>query len=112
MKRTPELFDRIEKYLDGQLSDQERAALETEMEANQWLFDEVQKHRLLHKILSDQDTIEFANKVKKVRDAMKQETLASSTDKKNFFLIIKIIVVLFISIGLISLLWYLSTFIF
>ena len=107
MKRTQELFERIEKYLDDQFSDQERTAFENEMKADQDLYEEVQKHRLLHKILSDQDTIAFADKVKKVRDAMKQETLASSADRRNFFIIIKIGAIIFILIGFIALLWYL-----
>ena len=107
MKRTQELFERIEKYLDDQFSDQEKMAFENEMKADQDLYEEVQKHRLLHKIVSDQDTIAFADKVKKVRDAMKQDTLASSADRRKFFIIIKIGAIIFILIGLIALLWYL-----
>ena len=107
MERTQELFERIEKYLDNQFSDQERIAFESEMKADKDLFEEVQKHRLLHKILSDHDTIDFADKVKKIRDDMKKETLASSADRKNFFTIIKTVTIIFILIGLMALLWYL-----
>lgn len=73
MKCTPELFERIESYLEGKFSDQEQHNFEAEMKVNPDLFDEVQKHKLLHKILSDQDTMAFLEKVKKVREVMKQE---------------------------------------
>ncbi len=66
MERTEELFDRIERYLNNTLSEEERNMLELQMQTDEALAIEVAKHRELHEILGDKQTLDFRNKINKI----------------------------------------------
>ncbi|MEW7277743.1 hypothetical protein ABW636_04025 [Aquimarina sp. 2201CG1-2-11] len=66
MERTPELFEKIEDYLQGSLPQEELVTFEQEMEKNDALKEEVAMHRALHTTLQDADTIAFKNKLKNI----------------------------------------------
>ncbi len=102
MKRTPELFEKIEGYLTKTLPKEELIAFEKEIAGNQELKQEIEKHRSLHQIVSDQDTLEFKEKLKQIGDQVKKEETSTSFFS-SFWKIAASIVVLF---GVGTLLWY------
>ncbi len=102
MERTPELFEKIELYLTNALSSDEVTAFEKEIEEDQSLKLEVEKHRSLHQTLSDQDALDFKEKLKEISAKVKKEE-ASSTFFSSFWKIAASIVVL---LGLTTLFWY------
>ncbi|KZS41002.1 hypothetical protein AWE51_23915 [Aquimarina aggregata] len=79
MKRTPQIFDKIESYIAGSLSKEELIAFEKEISLNPELSQEVEKHKSLHAALSDPDTIAFKKKLIKISAAIKEEETASSS---------------------------------
>jgi len=73
MQRTQELFERIEDYLSESLPPEEKEAFEKEMSMHPEFKAEVEKHRELHRILSDKEAIAFRQKLQKVIDEVKNE---------------------------------------
>ncbi|WP_106790685.1 hypothetical protein [Aquimarina sp. Aq78] len=73
MERTPEIFEKIEGYLAHTLPKEEAIAFEKELIANPELQEEVEKHRVLHKTLSDKDTLDFKEKLMQISATIKEE---------------------------------------
>ncbi|MBQ4801817.1 hypothetical protein J8L88_03055 [Aquimarina sp. MMG015] len=103
MERTQELFEKIERYLDKTLSEQEAIAFETEMATNPELKHEVEKHEELHKVLSDTDVLDFKKKLQKIGEEVKNEKLEDT--KTSFFPYLKIAASIVVIIGAGTLLW-------
>ena len=76
MERTPELFDMIEAYLNDTLSVEQKEAFEQQMQADKALAKEVAQHREMQSALSDKKTLDFREKIQKIRTEM----LASEED--------------------------------
>jgi len=103
MERTQELFEKIESYLAGDLSDPEVAAFENDMEVNPALKLEVEKQRELHRVLSDPDTIKFRQKLKRIAAEVKEEeAIAAKRVPVAYWKIAASIIILF---GVGTLLW-------
>lgn len=66
MKRTPELFEKIEGYLNNTLSQSQKESFEKEILDNSELRKEVEKHRELHFQLSDFDVLDFRKKLQEI----------------------------------------------
>jgi len=103
MERTQELFEKIESYLAGDLSDSEVTAFENDMEVNPALKLEVEKQRELHRVLSDPDTIRFRQKLQKIAAEVKEEEALST--KRTPFSYWKIAASIIILFGVGTLLW-------
>ncbi|MDY8138477.1 hypothetical protein [Aquimarina sp. 2201CG5-10] len=104
MKRTQEIFEKIEGYLAKTLSQEERAAFEKELSINPELENEVEKHRILHQTLSDQDTLDFKEKLIKISKEIKEEEQIKSTNK-SFFSYWKIAASIIVLLGIGAILW-------
>jgi len=104
MKRTPELFEKIEGYLFGTLSKEELLTFEKEMAIDSELIHEVEKQRELHRVLSDTDTLNFKEKLQKISAEVKQEQSVnnSTTTQFSYWKIAATIIVL---LGIGTLLW-------
>ncbi len=103
MKRTPEIFEKIEAYLNKRLSQEDLTAFEKEMQANPELQAEVAKHQSLHEVLRDKDTLEFKEKLINIHQEIKNEK--NSSTKSGLSNYIKIAATLVVLIGLGTLLW-------
>ncbi|WP_378179288.1 tol-pal system YbgF family protein [Aquimarina sp. SS2-1] len=103
MERTQELFEKIEGYLTERLSEKELTAFENEMPSDPELTLEVEKHRKLHEILSDSDTLHFKEKLQKINNEVRQEE--SSSRSSSYFSYFKIAAFFVVLIGLGTLLW-------
>ncbi len=102
MDRTPEIFEKIEGYLNNTLPKEELVAFEKEISNTPALKQEIEKHKSLHATLSDQDTLEFKEKLVKISTEIKKEETSSSFFSP-FWKIAASIVVIF-SVG--TLFWY------
>ncbi|QKX06989.1 hypothetical protein HN014_19400 [Aquimarina sp. TRL1] len=107
MERTQELFERIEAYLEHDMSDQEKIQFEHEMTNDQALQIEVEKHRYLHTVLKDRDTIDYTRKIKKIISESEESHADTNkktlfSEKKWFFLKIAASVLLVIGLGVAS----------
>ncbi|WP_025663424.1 hypothetical protein [Aquimarina megaterium] len=104
MERTPEIFDKIEGYLAHTLPEEEIIAFEKELATNPELQQEVEKHRVLHKTLSDQDTLDFKEKLMQISTTIKEEqnNLSAPTSAPYW----KIAASIAILLGVGMLLWY------
>ncbi|WP_025743416.1 tetratricopeptide repeat protein [Aquimarina pacifica] len=109
MKRTPEIFDKIEGYLNNTLSENEYADFEKEITANPELAQEVEKHRALHTILGDTDTLAFKEKLVKISTRIKEEEVSNNTPSNRFANYWKIAASIAIILGLGTFFWYTST---
>ena len=105
MKRTPEIFEKIEAYLAHTLSQEDTIAFEQEIAANIELQEEVEKHRIMHTTLADQDTLAFKEKLIRISDQIKQEEKTNPT-LTNRFSLFKIAASIVVLLGAGSLLWY------
>ncbi|WP_350291579.1 tetratricopeptide repeat protein [uncultured Croceitalea sp.] len=82
-KRSPEFFDLIEAYLDNKLNPNDKDDFERKMVVDAKFREEVEKHRLLHEVFTDTDSLEFRKKLIKIESGV-QETL-SKKEKYSFF---------------------------
>ncbi|MEL7145678.1 MAG: tetratricopeptide repeat protein [Bacteroidota bacterium] len=73
LERSPELFETIERYLGGEMPAVERSDFETRIAADQELRQEVDKHRLIHEVADDTQTIEFAERLERFAAEVKLE---------------------------------------
>ncbi len=73
MERTQEIFETIERYLADSLSKDEVTQFEARMANDPELQQEVAMHKALHQTLSDQDTLDFKEKLGRIRKEMKSE---------------------------------------
>lgn len=104
MERTPEIFDKIEGYLSHTLPKEEIVAFEKELATNQELQQEVEKHRVLHKTLSDQDTLDFKEKLMQISATIKKEQNSPSTLVSAPYWKIAASIAILLGVGV--LLWY------
>ncbi|EZH71666.1 hypothetical protein ATO12_06815 [Aquimarina atlantica] len=104
MERTPEIFDKIEGYLSHTLPEEEIIAFEKELAANPELHEEVEKHRALHKTLSDQDTLDFKEKLMQISTTIKEEQDTTSTSISAPYWKIAASIAILLGVGM--LLWY------
>jgi len=104
MKRTQELFEKIEGYLAEELSNDEVIAFEKEMAMDTELKEEVDKHRDLHRVLQDTDTLRFREKLQKISAELKEEELAKK-NTTSYFSYFKIAASVIVIIGAGTLLW-------
>ncbi|MBQ4821401.1 tetratricopeptide repeat protein [Aquimarina sp. MMG016] len=103
MNRTQEIFEKIEEYLNKTLSGEELENFEKELLINVELQKEVEKHRSLHRVLSDKETLVFKEKVKRIGDEIKKE---KTTPVINIFsTYFKIAASIIVILGLGTLLW-------
>ncbi len=105
MERTPALFEKIEDYLAGSLSKEEAIAFEEEMALNASLSEEVEKHRMMHEVLMDRDTLDFKNKLKQISKQIKEEDKLMVKKKTPVFFF-KIAASIVCLLGAGSVLWY------
>ncbi len=103
MERTPEIFEKIEKYLTNQLSPEELALFENEMANDTVLQKEVATHKAIHGTLSDQETLEVKEKLIKVSEEVKKEE--SSFTRTLFSSPIRIAATIIVVLGVGTLLW-------
>ncbi len=103
MRRTPELFEKIESYLENKLSGEEVTAFENEIAIDQELQSEVVKHKELHSTLSDSDTLNFKQKLIKISREVKEEQ--SSSKRFPFSSSFKIVAAVIVLLGVSALLW-------
>lgn len=111
MQRTPELFEKIEGYLAGTLSSDLIQAFEKEMAASIWLQEEVEKHRMLHNTLKDQDTLAFRNKIQQISATAKGDLspeVPPSAKKKTAAFYLKIAASVIVIVGLGTFLWHMA----
>ncbi|KAA1242491.1 hypothetical protein [Aquimarina sp. RZ0] len=104
MKRSQQLFEKIEEYLANTLSQEEQVAFEKEMAMDSELKIEVEKQRELHRVLSDTDTMAFKEKLQKISAEIKQE----ESKTNSYFSYWKIAASIIILFGLGTLLWNIS----
>ena len=104
MKRTQELFEKIERYLAKELSNDEILAFEKEMAMDQELKEEVDKHRDLHQVFQDTDTLKFREKLQKISAELKEEELAKK-NSTSYFSYLKIAASVIVILGVGTLLW-------
>lgn len=106
MERTPEIFEKIEAYLSNSLSTEDSIAFEQELTANTELQQEVEKHRIMHTILADQDTLAFKEKLISISAKIKQEETANTALLTNRFSLFKIAASIVVLSGVGVLLWH------
>ena len=73
-----QLYERIEAYLDGALSEEERARLEQDMAADPALAEEVALHRSLDNMMADKEKLNFRRKLDEVGQAYTQPPSSGS----------------------------------
>ncbi|GGX22362.1 tetratricopeptide repeat protein [Aquimarina muelleri] len=105
MERTPEIFDKIEAYLSNSLSQEDAIIFEQEMAINIELQEEVEKHRIMHTTLADQDTLAFKEKLIRISNKIKQED-TTNTRLTNRFTVFKVAASIVILLGVGSLFWH------
>lgn len=105
MERTQEIFDKIEAYLGKSLSKEEQKAFEDEMAKNVALQLEVEKHKSLHNVLIDKDTLAFKEKLTVISKKIKEENTPISFFTTTWKIAATIVVIL----GIGSLFWYSSS---
>ncbi len=103
MENNPETFDTIEGYINNRLSQEERAAFEKEMIADPELHLEVEKHRAIHKTLSNKDTLEFKEKLIHITQKIEQQN-KTTTAMISPALKIAASIIIILAVG--TLLWY------
>ncbi|MEW7289740.1 tetratricopeptide repeat protein [Aquimarina sp. 2304DJ70-9] len=103
MERTPEIFEKIERYLTNRLSADEVVIFENEMADDSELQKEVAKHKAIHHTLSDQETLEIKEKLIKVSKEVKKEE--SSFTKTLFSSPLRIAATIVVLLGVGTLLW-------
>ncbi|MBP2831748.1 hypothetical protein J8281_06060 [Aquimarina sp. U1-2] len=105
MERTPEIFEKIEAYLNNTLSQDEVLAFEKEIANTVELQNEVEKHRSLHQTLSDRDTLKFKEKLVTISKKIKKEEEHSASQpffSSNWRIAASIVIIL----GIASFFWY------
>lgn len=105
MERTPEIFEKIEAYLSQSLPKDELLKFEAEIAKNIELQNEIEKHKSLHEVLGDKDTLAFKEKLTDISKKIKEEKTTSSFFSAKWKVAATIIVV----VGIGSFLWYTST---
>lgn len=108
MKRTQQLFERIEEYLNETLPQDELESFNNEISVNPQLREEVEKHRDLHRVLSNTDLLDFRKKLQKVSDEIKEEKETFNIKKKRitpFFTNWKVAASIVSIIGIGTLMW-------
>ncbi len=110
MKRSQQLFEKIEEYLANTLSQEQKVAFEKEIAMDSKLSIEVDKQRDLHRVLSDTSTLEFKRKLQRIHQEIKAEEQQRASDKSlkltsPIFSYWKIAATLIIFLGIGGLLW-------
>ncbi len=109
MKRTQQLFDKIEAYLARTLPLEEREAFEKEMDENPELQLEVEKHRELHAVFADEDTMAFKQQLIEISRSIREEEAAAASTFKTTSRFLKIAASIALIIGIGSAIWYTYT---
>jgi predicted Zn-dependent protease len=107
MERTPEIFEKIEGYLTHTMPEDEILAFEKELAINPELQEEVEKHRILHKILSDRDTLDFKEKLMRISATIKEEQSNPSASVSASYWKIAASIAILLGVGM--LFWYTYT---
>ncbi|WP_109434203.1 tol-pal system YbgF family protein [Aquimarina sp. AU119] len=108
MERTPEIFEKIEGYLTNTLPQEELIAFEKALATNQELQEEVEKHRMMHNVLGDQDTLDFKEKLARISTTIKEEEEEKIVTTSSFSLYWKVAASIVIVFGAGTLYWYIS----
>ncbi|GAA4276004.1 tetratricopeptide repeat protein [Aquimarina mytili] len=103
MERTPEIFEKIERYLTNQLSPEELIDFEREVANTPELQKEIETHKALHDILNDQEAIEVKEKLIKVSKEVKKEE--SSFARSIFSSPLRIAATIVVLLGVGTLVW-------
>lgn len=85
MIRDQELYEKIEAYLNGHLSETEIKKFEKELKTNDRLRLEVRKHKLIDQALSDTSTLAFQSKLDKIRVKHKQKLATPFRGAKRWY---------------------------
>lgn len=95
---TPDFFELLEDYLNGKLSKEEKKAFEKRLNADPNLKKELEKHKLLHEVIADFDTIDFR---KKIQEIEKDVSFKQNKKRNKWLLPIAASLVILIGIGMI-----------
>ena len=104
MKRTPEIFEKIEQYLTNNLYGEELTAFKKEMAENPELQKEVEMHKDLHEVLRDQNTLAFKKKLARIHKEIREEQTIFPRSWFHAYGKLAASVILILGIG--TLLWY------
>ncbi len=106
MKRTQEIFEQIEAYLDGELAGDALYVFEEALKKDVTLQKEIQKHREIKLALEDKDALQFRKKLLKINEEIKNEQ--NSTPKKRTFSFSywKAAATILVLIGMTTFLWF------
>lgn len=90
MALSEETYDKIQRYLDGELTTEERGAFEQEMETNQEFAQEVALHANMEELLADSPENELRRNLKMLGEEVKDEPPATggSLLSKWFWLLV------------------------
>lgn len=104
MERTPELFEKIDAYLNGILDKDELISFEQSMLLSPKLKDEVEKYELIKNTLSDTDTIRFRKKIEDIANEIENgKSIKSQSPLLKYWRVAAIFIAL---IGVSSILWF------
>lgn len=78
MKRTPELFEKIEAYLNNQMELNDKEAFVKSLQNDESLRLEIERHKLLQEAIQDQGKVNFHNKLTKIGKELRQEELSDN----------------------------------
>ena len=79
MKRSQELFEKIENYLNNDLPGTDKEQFEKELQENEELRNEVQLHREMQTAIGDADTIAFRKKIEPLSSEKRSKKSISSS---------------------------------
>jgi len=105
MKRTQELFEKIDAYLNGDLKGNDLELFENTLKSDAKLQEEVDTYRLMQEALKDTDVITFRERLKTIDTEIEEEKFKKVTSKKSFSIYYKIAAVFIAIVGVSSFLW-------
>ena len=91
MKRTPELFDQIEAYINLELSEEQRLDFELLIKQDSALRKEVALHKRLHSTIANKEVLNFKSQLKTIGESLKETDFtkrvnkAENTDSRSVF---------------------------
>ncbi len=100
IQRNQDIFERIERYMQGEMTEQEKSAFEAEIATNPDLQREMEKHKELVDALKDQEILDFRRKIQTIEG--KEKAQARSLRKRLMRFAAAIVLI----IGLTAVIWY------
>ena len=84
VKRTPELFEKIERYIKNTLPETQRESFEKEIDTNPALKSEIEKHREVHANFNTNDVLDFRKKLIEIENQLNTKKGGSKRGFKLF----------------------------